>query len=174
MVEPTTMRPAAIILMLALLLAGCGGYGGETIRSDDADGGRIVSNGEHCALTLPVGWTWLPASWVATSPLGTRMAFDEELYGRPQYASWEEARDKLVADAEGRANSTVTWDDDSVQIDYGDNAGLVVLQRFDRVGCKVTFANARSSRAQELPVWETIVQSLERTSPTPEFTPPPG
>ena len=160
----------AVALTLASVLAGCAGYGGETI---EAGGGRIETDGEHCALTLPEGWTWRPASWVAVSPLETRMAFEEQLYGRPQYSDWEEVKARKIADGE-RSGAQVTADDDTVRIDYGPNAGLTVLQRFDRVGCQVTFSNARATRAVEFPVWEQIIESLERTSPTPNFTPPAG
>jgi hypothetical protein len=49
-----------------------------------------------------------------------------------------------------------------------------VLQRFDRVGCLLTFSGAGGGREQELAVWEEIVASLERTSPTdnPQEVPP--
>lgn len=160
----------AMLLVVLVVASGCMGYGGETV-GESGFSGQIESEGEHCSLTLPDGWTWRPASWVAISPLGTRMAFEEDLYGRPQYADWEEERARTIADGE-RSGATVTADEDTVRLDFGDGGGLTVLQKFDRVGCRVTFSNARSSRASELPVWEQIVASLARTSPTPNFTPP--
>jgi hypothetical protein len=161
------------VIVAALVLGGCAGYGGETAGESGEFGGQIETDGEHCALELPEGWTWRPASWVAVSPLGTRMAFEEQLFGRPRYSDWDEVKARKMSDGE-RSGATVTADDDTVRLDYGDAAGLTVLQRFDRVGCQVTFSNARATRARELPVWEQIIDSLERTSPTPGFTPPPG
>jgi hypothetical protein len=159
---------------LLLALAGCAGYGGETAGADGDGTLRVQTDGEHCAITLPAGWTWLPASWAARSPGGTHLAFAESLYGRPEYPDWEEARQAAVDDIRQRVpDAQITEGDDRVRIDYGPRAGLTILQRFDRVGCQLTFTNAEDTRQQEEAQWEEIVASLTRTSPTPGYTPVP-
>jgi hypothetical protein len=168
---------AAALGLLALLglvlLSGCAGYGGETVGAAGNHSGRIQSDKEYCALTLPEGWTWRPAAWAAVSPLGTEMAFADYLYGRPQYAEWEEDKAARIEQVTRRTlNVQITETEDSLRIDYGPQGGLAVLQRFDRVGCHLTFSNSDSSaRAQEIAVWEQIIASLERTSPDPNYTP---
>ncbi len=160
--------------LAALLLAGCAGYGGRTIGKDDADA-LIKTDAEHCAITLPAGWTWYPAKWTAESPDGTQLSFDEIVLGRPQNPDWDELRQTTIDEIARRApDATVEADDDVIRIDYGEAGGYSVIQRFDRIGCRLAFSNSRGTRAAEEPVWLEIVGSLERTSPTPNFTPPAG
>lgn len=168
-----TVRAGLLVGVVALLLVGCTGYGGETV-GEELDVGRVVSDGEHCAMTLPEGWTWLPAKWSGKSPLGTEVAFSEQIFGRPLNPTWEEARDATIADITSRVpDAKVDAEADSIRIDYGDDGGLTVLQRFDRIGCQLTFSRVEGARAQEINEWEAIIDSLERTSPTPGFTPEP-
>jgi hypothetical protein len=159
--------------MLAVVLAGCSGYGGETV-GEELEGGFVQTDGEHCAITLPDGWTWLVAKSSARSPLGTELAFTEQLFGRPEYPDWDEARQATIDDTTRRVpDAEIEASDDRVRIDYGPDAGLTVLQRFDRVGCQLTFSRVAGARAQEIVEWEAIIASLERSSPTPGFTPEP-
>lgn len=166
--------PARLALLLAcvLLVNGCSSYGGERVGEAGLTTGWVQSDRQYCAVTLPEGWTWRPASWAAISPLGTEMAFADYLYGRPQYPEWEEAKQSTIEQVKRRTPSvTIIEDDDTVRVDYGPDGGLAVLQRFDRVGCQLTFSRVAGARAEEEPVWEQIVASLERTSPDPYFTP---
>lgn len=172
--ESGRRAPVAVALLglTALLLAGCVGYGGRTIGKDDADG-RIVSDGEHCAIILPAGWTWYPAKWTAGSPAGTQLSFDEIVLGRPQNPDWSELRQSTIDDVTRRnPEAKVTVDDDRIRIDYGTSGGLSIIQRFDRIGCRLAFSGSKDTRATEQPLWDAIIASLERTSPTPNFTPP--
>ncbi len=163
---------AAGLLSLSVLLSACSAYGGEEIEASEAGGGRIVTQGEHCAITIPEGWRWYPATWTAESPGGSQLQFDENLYGRPEYPDWEEAKQAAIDDVTRRIdNVEVTETEDSVRFDYGESGGLSVLQRFDRVGCRLTFIDSGGARAEELDTWESIIDTLERTSPTPGFTP---
>lgn len=164
---------SAVLLGLAgLLLAGCAGYGGQTIGKDDAEA-LIKTDPEHCAITLPPGWTWYPAKWTAESPAGTQLSFDEIVLGRPQNPDWDELRQTTVDEVSRRApDAIIEADDRVIRIDYGASGGYSVIQRFDRIGCRLAFSNSRGTRAEEEQVWLDIVDSLERTSPTPNFTPP--
>lgn len=127
---------------------------------------RVQSDGEHCSIVLPEGWSWRPASWTAVSPNGTEMGLSETLHGRPEYPEWEETVQEVLARYEGREDVTVTHSDDAIRIDFGENGGLSVIQRFDRVGCRITFSGGGSVRGQEIGDWEEIIDSLVRTSPT--------
>lgn len=161
-----------LVLVFGLLVSACSAYGGEEIEASESGGGRFVTQGEHCAITIPAGWRWYPATWTAESPGGSQLQFDENLYGRPEYPEWEEAKQAAIDDVTRRIDSVeVTETDDSVRFDYGESGGLSVLQRFDRVGCRLTFIDSGGARAEELDTWESIIDSLERTSPTPGFTP---
>lgn len=159
-------------LALTLLLGGCAGYGGETSR--ESDGFLAVeSAGEYCEVILPDGWTWYPARWSARSPGGTEMQFEDYLFGRPEYADWEEVlATKLTQTRERSPDAAIEETPNSLLIDYGENGGLAYLQRFDRVGCQVTFTNARETRATEYGTWQQIIASFRRVSPDPTFTPP--
>jgi hypothetical protein len=67
---------------------------------------------------------------------------------------------------QAREDATVEVDEDTVRVDYGPRGGLSILQRFDRVGCLLTFSGAGENRAGEAAVWDEIIASLVRTSPT--------
>jgi hypothetical protein len=163
-----------ILFGLLIVLGGCSGYGGETVGASGTRSGRVQSDREYCAVTLPDGWTWRPASWAAVSPLGTEMAFADYLYGRPQYPEWEEAKSSAIEQVTRRTPDVeITEDDDTLRVDYGPDGGLAVLQRFDRVGCQLTFSRVAGARAQEIEAWEQIIASLERTSRDPHYTPSP-
>jgi hypothetical protein len=164
---------ALAALLVALLLGGCAGYGGERIGAAGNHSGWIQSDKQYCAVTLPEGWVWRPAAWAAVSPLGTEMAFADYLYGRPQYPEWEEDKAARIEQVKRRVPTVqITETADSLRMDFGPQGGLAVLERFDRVGCHLTFSNSDTSvRAQEIGVWEQIIASLERTSPDPSFTP---
>ncbi|MEZ4520766.1 MAG: hypothetical protein R3A46_03825 [Thermomicrobiales bacterium] len=150
-----------ILLTAALIASRYGESGIETIDGER----RVKTDGEHCALILPDGWSWRAASWTAVSPNGTILGFSEQVFGRPENPDWDEVSGAMVARSEERDDATVTADDDTVRVDYGPDGGLSVLQRFDRIGCLLTFSGA-GSRIVEDNDWESIVASLERTSPT--------
>jgi hypothetical protein len=167
------VRAVLVVGVLAVLVSGCSVYGGETV-GEELDGGFVQTDQEHCAITLPEQWTWLPAKWSARSPLGTELSFTEQLFGRPIYPDWDEARQATIDDVKSRVpDAKIDASEDRVVVDYGDDAGLMVLQRFDRVGCQLTFSRVEGARAQEFSDWQAIIDSLERTSPTPGFTPEP-
>lgn len=166
-----TVRAVVVVGVLAAILTGCTGYGGETV-GEELNAGRVETDAQHCAITLPEGWTWLPAKSSARSPLGTEVSFTEQLFGRPEYPDWEEARQSTIDDITSRVpDAKIDATNDRVRIDYGDDGGLVVLQRFDRVGCQLSFSRVEGARAQEIAEWDAIIDSLERSSPTPGFTP---
>jgi hypothetical protein len=153
----------AVAIVVACVVAGCAGYGGEQVTSPE--GKAIKSDAEHCQITLPEGWKWLPAAWAAESPLGTQMAFQEATYGRPEHPNWDEAIDLEEQEAVARG-ATVNQQPDRVVIDFGQNGGMSVIQRFDRIGCQLTFSTKQGVRAKEQPVWNQIVASLTRITPT--------
>jgi hypothetical protein len=126
---------------------------------------KVRSMDERCEVTLPEGWSWRPATSTAVSPGGTELGLSETLHGRPQYPEWEETRDATIARYEGRDGVTVTYDEDTVRVDFGPQGGLSVIQQLDRVACHFTFSNSSGNRAEELPVWEEIILSLKRTYP---------
>ena len=166
-----TVRSVLLLAVFGIVVSGCAAYGGETV-GEELVGGFVQTEALHCAITLPEGWTWLPAKSAARSPLGTELSFTEQLFGRPQYPEWEEARQSTIDDILSRIpDAQIEGGPDRIRIDYGDDGGLVILQRFDRVGCQLTFSRVAGARAQEIDQWETIIASLERTSPTPGFTP---
>lgn len=125
----------------------------------------VQSQEERCQIVLPDDWSWRPASWTAVSPGGTELGFSESLHGRPQFPEWEETRAGIIERYEDRDGVTVTADEDTVRVDFGPRGGLSVVQRLDRVACHFTFSNSSGTREQELPVWEEIILSLERTYP---------
>lgn len=152
-----------IALALVILSAGCAGYGGQT--ADSPDGLKVKSEAEHCQITLPQGWTWRPAAWSAVSPDGTELAFMEHLFGRPQHPSWEESKAEATAQATARG-ATATDEGDTLILDFGPTEGLSILHRFDRAGCQLTFSPKPGVRPAEQAVWQQIIDSLERITPT--------
>lgn len=153
----------ALMFIVAMLVIASqyGNSGVEVINGER----RVQSEGERCAITLPDGWSWRPATWTALSPLGTSVGFGEERYGRPEFPEWEEAVEASMARHSGQQGVTVTSDDDFVQIDFGSAGGLSYTRHFDAAGCILTFSNAEGARAQELATWQAIIASLERTYP---------
>ena len=152
----------ATILITGAIIASRYGESGVEIVDGQR---RVQTDGEHCALILPDGWSWRAASWTAESPNGTILGFSEQLFGRPEYPEWQEVSDSMAARNQNRGDATVETDGDSVRVDFGPEGGLSVLQRFDRVGCLVTFSGT-GAKAVETDTWEAIIASLERTSPT--------
>ena len=126
---------------------------------------RVETDGEHCAIVLPDGWGWRPAAWTANSPSGTNLGFQEQVLGRPENPEWEEIAGGMVARNEDRDDATLEHDEDTVRVDFGPDGGLSVLQRFDRIGCLLSFSGG-GDRAGEIDDWEAIVASLARSSPT--------
>lgn len=138
----------------------------ENVTDDGAEQQRVRTEGERCAVPLAEGWTWRPASWTLISPGGTTIGFFETLHGRPLYAEWDEMIDETLSRYEGRDDIEVTRTDEYVRIDFGEEAGLSVIQKFDRVGCHLTFAPGSSNvSAEEREVWEALIDSVERTYP---------
>lgn len=127
---------------------------------------RVRTSGERCAVPLMEGWSWRGGSSTLVSPHGTTVGFSETLHGRPMYPEWEETVQEMAGRYEGRDDVTVTSDEESLRIDFGPDAGLSVTQRFDRVGCHLTFAPPSDDvRAQEGDSWEELVRSVERVFP---------
>lgn len=154
-----------VVIVLFVFAVIASQYGKTGIEVVDGQR-RVYTDGEHCAITLPDGWGWRPATWSATSPNGTIVGFSEQVYGRPENPEWEESAGAMIARNEARADATVEADEDTVRVDFGPAGGLSVLQRFDRIGCLLTFSGTGDNRAEEEAVWEEIIASLERTSPT--------
>ncbi len=151
------------ILFVTVIIASR--YGTSGIEDFEGER-RVYSDGEHCALILPDEWGWRAASWTAVSPNGTILGFSEEVYGRPENPEWEEVSEAMIQRTLERGDATVEADDDTVRIDFGADGGLSILQRFDRVGCLLSFSGTGEKRAEEEAVWEEIIASLVRTSPT--------
>lgn len=150
----------------AAALSAFGGSGIEDTANDDGSGQRVRTMGERCAVPLWDDWTWRPASWTLISPGGTTVGFYETLHGRPLYTEWNEMIDETLSRYEGRDDFEITRSDEYVRIDFGENGGLNVIQKFDRVGCHLTFAPGSSdTRAQEIDLWEELIESVERTYP---------
>jgi hypothetical protein len=157
----------ALVFGLTMLLAGAliaSRYGESGIETIDGQR-RVQTDGEHCALILPDGWGWRAASWTAISPSGTSLGFSEQILGRPEYPEWDEVAGAMVARNAGREDATVETNDELVRLDFGPEGGLSILQRFDRIGCLLTFSGT-GGRNAEYTEWEAIIASLERTSPT--------
>lgn len=127
---------------------------------------RVQTDGEHCSMILPDGWTWQAASWTAVSPRGTEVGFSESLYGWPRHVAWESEVQAFRSRYADRSDVTVTIDDDTLRVDFGPGGGLSVTQRFDRVGCHLTFSQSGGVRDEEFSTWQRLIESLERTSPT--------
>lgn len=156
----------AIVAMFVLVSIFLASQYGDTGIEQVGDARRVYTDGEHCSMILPADWSWRPASWTAVSPLGTEVGFSESLYGRPQYIAWEEEVEQFRSRYADRSNVTVTIDDDTLRVDFGPGGGLSVTQRFDRVGCHLTFSQQGGARDEEFSTWEQMIDSLERTSPT--------
>lgn len=143
-----------------------GDSGIEEVTGTDGETQRVRTDGERCALPLHDGWTWRPASWTLVTPNGTMIGFYETLHGRPVYTEWEEELDQIVERHEGRDDAIIERDDTSLRVDFGAGGGLSVVQRFDRVGCHLTFSPPSSEvRAEEIDMWEELIASVERTYP---------
>ena len=152
---------ATLVVAFSLLVTGCV-YGGTTVTQGAS--GVVLTEGERCAVTLPVGWTWRPAVWTAVSPLGTQMGFREQMLGRPNNPNWEEVTRAAKDEANGAAIQELD-NGATVRIDYGPNGGLYYLHRFDNVSCQLTFSFKDGARTQEQPEWDAIIASLERRVP---------
>lgn len=127
---------------------------------------RVRTDGERCAVPLTEGWSWRGGSSTLVSPNGTTVGFSETLHGRPMYPEWEETVIDMSSRYAGRDDVTVTRDETTLRIDFGPEAGLSVSQRFDRVGCHLTFAPPSNDvRAKEGDSWEKLVRSVERVFP---------
>ncbi len=132
---------------------------------------RVQTDGTRCAITLPDGWSWRPASWTAVSPNGTELGFTEMIFGRPQNPEWEEIREDLIERNTGRSGVDVEATEDTVWVDFGEDGGLSYTHRFDRAGCSLTFSRAEGAREKEYDTWIEIIDSLERTAPTGQAEP---
>ena len=159
----------AVVLVTAstaVALAALGDSGIENAPESGDGGQRVRTDGERCAIPLMDGWEWRPASWSLVSPQGTTVGFYESLHGRPQYPEWEEAIDEVAGRYEDRDDVTIERSDTTLRIDFGQNGGLSVIQRFDRVGCHLTFSPPSSDvRASEIDDWQRLIDSVERTFP---------
>ncbi len=131
---------------------------------------QVMTDDEHCAITIPAQWEWQPASWTAISPKGSQLGFSEIFLGRPENPEWHEVADEVLERAAARNDAQVTQTDNSIRIDYGPDGGLSFIQRYDWIVCRLTFSGQADSKSIELPVWEQIIDSLARVSPT--GTPP--
>jgi hypothetical protein len=168
---PKALRDARVqfalvtaLMFVVAMLAIASQYGNSGVEVVNGER-RVQSEGERCAITLPDGWSWRPATWTAVSPLGTKLGFGEERYGRPEFPDWEEAVEATLARHGGQSGVTVTSDADFVQIDFGPNGGLSYTRHFDAAGCLLTFSYVDGARAQEFATWQAIIASLERTYP---------
>lgn len=160
---------AAVVLLTATTAAALAALGDDGIEESvefGETGQRIRTDGERCAVPLMEGWTWRPASWSLVSPGGAIVGFYETLHGRPLYTEWDEEIDQTLSRYVGRDDVEIIREDEYVRIDFGDEGGLSVIQRFDRVGCHLTFSPSSSElRAQEIESWEMLIASVERTYP---------
>jgi hypothetical protein len=159
----------SVLLVTASTAAALAAFGDSGIEEHPGfeDGTkRVRTDGERCAVPLLDGWTWRPASWSFVSPAGATVGFNETLHGRPLYPEWDEAIDDMTARYVGRDDVALTREPDMVRIDFGENGGLSVIQRFDRVGCHLIFSPSSSTvRAAEIDEWELLINSVERTYP---------
>lgn len=152
-----------LIFIVAMLVI-ASQYGQSGIEVVDGER-RVQSEGGRCAITLPDGWSWRPATWTAISPQGTNVGFGEERYGRPEFPEWGEAVEATLARHNGQAGVSVSSDEEFVRVDFGPTGGLSYTRHFDSAGCILTFSYVAGAREQELPTWETIIASLERIYP---------
>lgn len=155
-----------VILVTATTAAALAAFGDSGIEESLEMGQRVRTDGERCAVPLMDGWIWRPASWSLITPGGATVGFYETLHGRPLYPEWEETIDDTLARYDGREDVAITREDEYVRIDFGEQGGLSVIQRFDRVGCHLIFSPSTSEvRAQEIEQWELLIASVERTYP---------
>lgn len=161
----------AVLLVTATTAAALAAFGDSGIEEiaglDNRESGqRVRTAGERCGIPLLEGWTWRPAAWTLLTPGGTTVGLYETLHGRPQYPEWDEMVDDTLSRYEGRDDVDITREPEYVRLDFGDNGGLSVIRRFDRVGCHLSFSPPSSEvRAQEIEQWEALVASVERTYP---------
>jgi hypothetical protein len=159
----------AVIISVAATAAALSAFAGDGIEDQVTEDGvaqRVRTEGERCAVPLMEGWAWRPASWTLVSPNGTIVGFFETLHGRPLYTEWDEMIDETLSRYDDREEFEIIRNDEYVRIDFGENGGLSVIQKFDRVGCHLTFSPRSSEiRAQEIDVWEELIESVERTYP---------
>lgn len=159
----------AVILVTASTAAALSAFGDSGVEDhpDLGEGAqRVRTDGERCAVPLMEGWTWRPASWSLISPGGVTVGFYETLHGRPLYPDWDESIDDVVSRYTGRSDVEVIREPDLLRIDFGENGGLSVIQRFDRVGCHLIFSPPSSTlRAAEIEEWELLIDSVHRTYP---------
>lgn len=161
----------AVLLVTASTAAALSAFGDSGIEEIGNPGEglsdqRVRTAGERCAVPLLDGWTWRPAAWTLITPGGTTVGLYETLHGRPLYEDWEETVAETIGRYQDRDDVEVTREDDFVRVDFGENGGLSVIRRFDRVGCHLTFSPRSSeTRAQEMELWEMLINSVERTYP---------
>lgn len=161
----------AVLLVTASTAAVISAFGDTGIEEVNGAGNgeaeqRVRTAGERCAVPLLDGWTWRPAAWTLITPGGTTVGLYETLHGRPLYEDWEETVNETVSRYEGRDDVDIVQEDGYLRIDFGEKGGLSVIRRFDRVGCHLTFSPPSSeTRAQEIELWEMLIDSVERTYP---------
>lgn len=161
----------AVLLVTASTAAALSAFGDSGIEEYASPRGgvsdqRVRTDGERCAVPLLDGWTWRPAAWSLISPNGTILGLYETLHGRPQYTEWEETIAEMLDRHAGREGVEIIQEDDMLRLDFGENGGLSVIMRFDRVGCHLTFSPPSSEvRAQEIDQWELLIDSVERVYP---------
>lgn len=174
-VPPFIYRFRGVFIVLVVIAvtwataAAISAFGDSGIEEVPAIGGtsqRVRTEGERCAVPILDGWTWRAGSATLITPNGTTVGFSETLHGRPMYPEWEETVDEMASRYDGRENVSVTRDDETLRIDFGPDAGLSVSQRFDRVGCHLTFAPpSADTREIEGDSWEELIRSVERVYP---------
>lgn len=167
--------PLLVILVLlvtattaaAISALGEGGIEEVAVEGRDDTEQRVRTMGERCAVPLLDGWSWRPASWTLITPGGTTVGLYETLHGRPLYEDWDETVELTVGRYEDRDDVDVIVEgDDYVRVDFGEDGGISVIKRFDRVGCHLTFSpSSGETRAEEIGMWEAFIDSVERTYP---------
>jgi hypothetical protein len=169
--KPLRSRPAFLAaLVLAIVLAGCGGdddddptattQTGATATIDTpastVSAGSIASDG-ICQIQIPDTWVddgtgrGLTEQGDRWSLFGGSISSDED---------WTAARDLLKAQVAHQEGVEITEGEDEIIVTRPNGQGIVVRRRFDETYCELAITSRQDRSPDVTASWQTVLDSM--------------
>lgn len=163
----------AVTLFLALVLAACGGEGGDKATETAATGsstaldssvsqnpleivGSTATDG-ICQITIPETWVDDGTGRGATAEGDRWVLFGG---GSATDADWTSAKELLKSQYAGQVGAETDEDDSSVTITLANGRGYVVRQRFDQIYCEFSVSAVRDEPDHVTALWHGVAATL--------------